>query len=268
MLINIGAKIKQLNTDGVLYVIKKDAPLNETLKKWEEITKLTLETEYYEAFYQFAINDYLAIGQGYSETKNKKLIKQKGLFIDKVSLGKGMQPMIIPKALNAYFADKVPVKDTIYGSKNINDFLTYQKADKKFAVEYNEELITRINRYYASTDGAYLYKCVVVTNDVKIPAVILHFKNGNTMKVPKTDVETNGKYWYSSDVESVEETKDFIVKKGTRTDYSNMLKASGVTIVNNLNDIKEFPKNINYTYYISECNKIISAFENIQLSLF
>ena len=218
MLLEAGARLKQLNTDGILYLIPKDVDYEPILKKWETITKLTLETEEYEAFYQFAINDYIAVGKGYSETKDKKLIKQKGLFIDKVSLGKGMQPMIIPKALNAYFVDGIPIVDTIKESRDINDFLTYQKADKKFSVEYNNKIISRINRYYASTNGAYLYKCVV---------------NGNT-----------------------------------RENYENMLKASGVTIVNNLEDIKEFPKNINYKYYIEECNKIISQFNNRQLTLF
>jgi hypothetical protein len=47
-----------------------------------------------------------------------------------------------------------------------------------------------------------------------------------------------------------------------------MLKASGVTIVNNLQELKEFPTNINYNYYIGEATKIITQFENRQLSLF
>ena len=218
MLLKAGAHLKQLNTDGILYTIPKDVDYESILKKWEDITKLSLETEEYEAFYQFAINDYIAVGKGYSETKDKKLIKQKGLFIDKVSLGKGMQPMIIPKALNAYFVDGIPVAEAIRNCKDINDFITYQKADKKFSVEYEGKLISRINRYYASTNGAYLYKCVV-----------------------------DGKY---------------------RNNYTNMLKASGVTLVNNLEDIKEFPNNVNYAYYIVECNKITAQFNNVQLNLF
>ena len=218
MLIAKGAKIKQLNTDGVLYLIKKNVDYQSVLKEWEELTKLTLETEEYEAFYQFAINDYLAIGKGYSQTKDAKLIKEKGLFIDKVSLGKGMQPMIIPKALRKYLADGIPVENTIRNSRDINDFITYQKVGKQFNVEYNNELISRINRYYVSTNGSKLYKCVVTDN--------------------------------------------------IRSDYTNMLKASGVTIVNNLEEIREFPDNINYRYYIGECKKIINAFENRQLSLF
>lgn len=218
MLLKAGARLKQLNTDGILYTIPKSVDCQTILKQWEEKTKLTLETEEYEAFYQFAINDYLAIGKGYAETKDKGLIKQKGLFIDKVKLGKGMQPMIIPEALNRYFADGVPIEQTIRECKDLNKFITYQKADKKFSVEYNNKLISRINRYYVSTNGPYLYKCEVVD--------------------------------------------------GKRVSYTNMLKASGVTIVNNLDEIKEFPKNINYRYYITECNKILFPFIHRQTSLF
>lgn len=218
-LIKIGAKLKQLNTDGILYIIPKNADYQKVLHEWETLSKLTLETEEFEAFYQYAINDYLAIGKGYRETKNKKLLKKKGLFIDKVSLGKGMQPLIIPKALNAYFADNIPIEQTILKSKDINDFITYQKVDKKFSVEYNNKLITRINRYYISTNGYYLYRCTVD-------------------------------------------------KDGRRENYANLLKSSGVTIVNDLTKFKEFPQNINYNYYIKECKKILTLFINRQLTLF
>ena len=219
MLLAAGANMKQLNTDGILYTIPKSVDYKSILTRWENLTRLTLETEEYEAFYQFAINDYIAVGKGYSETRDRKLIKQKGLFIDKVSLGKGMQPMIIPEALNRYFVDKIPVEETVRNCKDIHKFITYQKVDKKFSVEYNNEIISRINRYYVSTGGYYLYKCIV---------------DGN----------------------------------GKRTDYTNMLKASGVRIVNNLDAVKEFPKDINYRYYISECYKIIAPFECVQLTLF
>ena len=47
-----------------------------------------------------------------------------------------------------------------------------------------------------------------------------------------------------------------------------MLCASGVTIVNDLNQIKEFPNNINYNYYIQEAYKIIYGFKLKQLTLF
>lgn len=268
MLLKIGARLKQLNTDGILYVIPKDADYQSVLTEWESLSKLTLETEEYEAFYQYAINDYIAIGKGYKDTHDKKLIKQKGLFIDSVKLGKGMQPMIIPEALNAYFTDGIPVEQTIKNCRDINKFITYQKADKKFSVEYKGELISRINRYYVSTNGAYLFKCIQVEKDKKIPAVRIYFKSGMSAIVPKSDTEPNGIYWYDPEVAKIEDVGEFIIKKSARENYTNMLKASGVTIVNNLDEIKEFPNNINYRYYISECNKILEPFVHVQQTLF
>lgn len=57
-----------------------------------------------------------------------------------------------------------------------------------------------------------------------------------------------------------------------RDKYSNrigkIIATSGVTIVNNLNNVKEFPTNINYGYYLKEIDKIVSAFNKSQLSLF
>lgn len=157
-LMAIGARIIQINTDGILYLIPKSADYKSVSHQWEEETKLSLETDEFEAFYQYAINDYLGVLKGYNATKDKSLLKMKGLFIDKVSLGKGMQPMIIPKAINAYFADGVPVEQTIRNSKDINDFLTYQKVGKQFYVEMDNKKIPNINRYYCSTNGYYLYK--------------------------------------------------------------------------------------------------------------
>ena len=220
-IISAGGKMIQINTDGILYLFDKNRleELNTILHQWEIETKLELETEEFEAFYQYAINDYLGVLKGFTDTKDDKLLKRKGLFIDTVTLGKGMQPVIIPKALTEYFIHGTPIEETICNCKNLNDFITYQKVSKDYKVEYNGQLISRINRYYASTNGYYLFKC-------------------------KVDCE------------------------GRRTDYNHMLKASGVTIVNNLNDVKEFPTNINYSYYIGEANKIITQFENRQLSLF
>jgi len=264
-----GAHIKQLNTDGILYTIPKSVNLDTILKEWEDLTKLTLETEEYEAFYQFAINDYLAVGKGYSETKNPKLLKYKGLFIETNSLGKGMAPPIIAKAINEHLLTGRDIREIVTSSKDINDFLTYQKIDKKFSAEYNGKIVSHINRYYASTDGYHLFKCVKETKEQEVPAVILHFKNGECKKVPQTDIEPNGKYWYNPEVSNIEYGGYKIsIPKDSRHDYEDMLKASGVTIVNNLEDIKEFPNNINYSYYINEVQKIVSSLKEVQLSLF
>lgn len=156
----IGARIIQSNTDGVFVLIKKDKlpQLEEIRIWWETKTKLKLEDDYFEAFYQYAINDYIGVKEGYSKTKDSNLIKKKGLFIDSVSLGKGMAPMIIPEAINKYFVDGIPVEETLYGCKDILKFCTYQKVNKKFQVLYGGEKVRHINRYYMSTNGKELTK--------------------------------------------------------------------------------------------------------------
>ena len=127
-LISIGCQIIQANTDGLFVLRKKkdEQKFKDACKWWENLTKLELEEDRFERFYQFAINDYLGILEGYKDSKNPKLLKKKGLFIDSVTLGKGMQPMIIPKAINANLADNIPVEETIRNCKDINEFITYQ----------------------------------------------------------------------------------------------------------------------------------------------
>lgn len=159
----IGVKIIQSNTDGVFFMHHKadSAKVEAACREWEKITKLQLESDYFERFYQYAINDYLGVKQGWSETHNPKLIKTKGLFIDKVSLGKGMPPQIIAEALREYFVNHVPVETTMRNCTDITKFLTYQKVKKEFGIEYNGKLLTHINRYYMSTNGYRLCKCEV-----------------------------------------------------------------------------------------------------------
>ena len=162
-LISLGCKIGQLNTDGILYLSPKDKldDVMNTCKEWEQITKFELEHEYFEVFYQYAVNDYIGVYKGYSETHDPKLIKTKGLFIREPILGKGMAPQIIAEALVQYFVNNIPINDTICNCKDIKKFLTFQKVNKEFSVEYNGEIIRHINRYYMSTNGYKIRKCKI-----------------------------------------------------------------------------------------------------------
>ena len=159
-LTQIQCRIVQANTDGLFVVVKKDKlqEYQQICKDWEQLTKLTLEEDRFEAMYQYAINDYIAIKEGYNQSKDPKLIKTKGMFITEVKLGKGLTPKIIPEAIIKYFADGIPVKYTIYNCKDIKKFLMSEKTGKQWHVEYLGKEQQRTNRFYASTDGGYLWK--------------------------------------------------------------------------------------------------------------
>lgn len=159
-LIQLGVRIIQANTDGIMIIYNKSVKdkVESVKKNWEKLTKLTLETDSFEALYQYAINDYIAILSGYSETKNPKLIKKKGIFITEVKLGKGLSPKIIPIAILENLINNIPVKETILNCTDIKKFLMSEKTGKQWNVEYNNKPQQRTNRFYASTNGYYLFK--------------------------------------------------------------------------------------------------------------
>ena len=215
-LLELNCKIVQVNTDGVMYIAQKTQreAVQEAVSEVEQLTQLTFESDDYEAFYQYAGNDYFGVEKGYSQSHDPKLIEKKGMFITDPRLGKGLAPAIIPKAVINYFLTKQPTFEYIKSSKDIKDFMMYQRVDKKFKVLHGDEPVQRINRFYASTNDYSLFK-----------------------------VDDTGK-------------------------VANMLTKSGVTILNEMNDIPIENRHVNYQYYIGEANKIISEFVCQQLELF
>lgn len=238
-LTQIGCRIVQANTDGLFVLLKKSIyeQANKICQEWEQLTRLTLEEERFEAMYQYAINDYIAVKEGYKETKNPDLIKTKGMFITKVLLGKGLSAKIIPEAIIKYFVDGIPVEDTIKGCTDIRKFLMSEKTGKQWHVEYMNQEQQRTNRFYASTNGGYLWKW---------------------------------KYTGHAEGEVVEYYEPYVGRQSyiaKEKSYQNMLTASGVTLLNKFDDKPIEERKINYRYYIYEAYKIIRDLKPLQLSL-
>ena len=231
-LTQIGCRIVQANTDGLFVLLKKDvySKVNSICREWEQLTKLTLEEDRFKAMYQYAINDYFAI------TEDNK-VKEKGMFITTVKLGKGLTPKIIPKAVISFFKDGIPVEDTIKNCTDIRDFLMSEKTGKQWHVEYMNEEQQRTNRFYASTNGGYLWKWKDTGH-----------KEGEIITYIEPYV---GERKY----------------KASARQYQNMLTASGVTLLNKFDDKPIEERKINYRYYIMEAYKIIRDLKPLQLSL-
>ena len=159
-LLELNCEIVQINTDGVMFIAKKTAKdeIQETVSEVERITQLTFESDNYEAFYQYAVNDYFGVVDGYEQSHNPELIEKRGMFRTEPVLGKGLAPTVIPKAVINYFLTKQPVSEFIRQQTDIHDFLMSQRTDKKFKVRHGDRFVQRINRYYASTNGYSLYK--------------------------------------------------------------------------------------------------------------
>lgn len=242
-LTQLGCRIVQANTDGLFVLLKKSVydSVNKVCREWEQLTKLTLEEERFKAMYQYAINDYFAI------TEDNK-VKEKGMFITTVKLGKGLTPKIIPKAVINFFKNGVPVEETIKGCQDIRDFLMAEKTGKQWHVEYNNEEQQRTNRFYASTDGAYLWK----------------WKSIGERYEWDPNKLSDMAYW-SIRAEGKDPNNPPLVP--ITKQYQNMLTASGVTLLNYLDDKPIEERKINYRYYIMEAYKIIRELKPLQMSL-
>ena len=226
-LTKIGCRIVQANTDGLFVLLKKDiySKVNNICREWEQLTKLTLEEERFKAMYQYTINDYFAITEDNS-------VKEKGMFITTVKLGKGLTPKIIPKAVINFFKNGVPVEETIKGCQDIRDFLMSEKTGKQWRIEYLNKEQQRTNRFYASTNGGYLWK----------------WKLDDRQYIKKKGI-------------------DIVNPNYEKPMYQNMLVDSGVTLLNYLDDKPIEERKINYRYYIMEAYKIIRELKPLQMSL-
>ena len=286
-LVELGCRIVQANTDGLFVLLKKSIydKVNIVCREWEQLTKLTLEEDRFEAMYQYAINDYIAVKEGYAKKKHefrdftavmdpktgdhikygatnakgetyrnmdeirKDYIKTKGMFITEVLLGKGLSPKIIPEAIIKYFVDGIPIEDTVKGCTDIKKFLMSEKTGKQWHVEYMNQEIQRTNRFYASTDGAYLWKWKGIGEHYA-------WNPSELSDMAYWSLIQEGKDPYNPPL--VPDTKQ----------YQNMLTASGVTLLNMFDDKPIEDRKINYRYYLRECYKIIEDLKPRQLSLF
>lgn len=189
-----------------------------------EMTQITGLTYEFNEYKKMVIRDVNNYSSQYS-IDNK--IKHKGAFeIDK-ELHKDPSMRIVSIALEKYFFEGIPVKNTIENHTNIYDFCLRLKLTSAFSGEYN---------YIDQSKG---------------------YPEKKTIKLSK-----NTRYYISNLGGAIYKIKN------------DNKKITGVNVgfVTTLfNKYEEKPMNkydINYNFYITECNKIIDIIENKQLSLF
>lgn len=175
-----GIECVSSNTDGATFKVHKSKKelFQKICDDWSKLTRMDLEDTHYEKMVIYAVNDYIAFKKGYSKIKDQigfqspydairnpggsklaaEYVKEKGMFITVPRLGKGLDALIVPKALQNYFGKGISISETIKSATNIWDFMKFQKIGKQFDVVWLNEKQQHINRYYVSKKGGYLYK--------------------------------------------------------------------------------------------------------------
>jgi len=232
-------QVLQANTDGITVKIKKNREdeFRSFVTESEEQYNVKYEYAYYQKMVFSNVNSYLAIDD-YGK------IKQKGEFVTEPELGNSTDNLIIPLALNEYFINGTDPREFIKDPKHhIYLFCMSKKADKSYQVFHNSKKQQRLNRYYASLDGAYLYKC--------------RYDEKKSAK-KKKQVES----LFDADEFKV---SDKVINPATGIPFgmsgSHMLSESGVTIYNNHVEKPISEYNVNYPFYVSQVMSKIAEIE-------
>lgn len=185
----IGIECISSNTDGATFKVPvhlKDQ-YYKICEEWQKMSLMKLEEARYEKMVIVAVNDYIAFKEGYSKVKDKlffhkpekainfnftnlllkgdamtklkdEYVKEKGIFITYPRLGKGLEFLIVSKALQNYYGKQIPIEETISQFMSVHDYLKTEKVGSQYEVEWNQQPQQRVNRFFVEKGAPYLYK--------------------------------------------------------------------------------------------------------------
>lgn len=223
-----GIHVISANTDGIVCLFDKnlEEKYYEICKDWEEQVGNNLlgQLEYadYRLLAQTSVNSYLALKVDSDKPKCK------GEFVTDFELHKNKSSRIIPIALQEFFVNKIPVEKTILEHQGIYDFCNGVKSigkNRLIAIDRKKQTeiqLQKINRYFVSTDGINIIK-----------------------RLPKLDKKpASGQLDIFGNVS--DDSRESEIEAGyLSTVFNTYVKK----------EIKDY--NINYSYYIEKCNKIL-----------
>lgn len=225
-----GAKLLQVNTDGITLLIKKEQAevFRKAYKQWENETGYSLEEATYKKMVIRDVNNYLAIKED-GTTKEKGCFEVEKKVGSEVVYNKNHGKKIVRRALREYYTKGVPIEDYIKSEKKPTDFLIHSKAKRGDRHEYDDQIQQDTLRYYVSKTGKPLFK--ILKPIEKEGALDKYRKN-----IPN-------------------QLEIFIDNEITHRERRERLSA-GYTckIMNKITD--DF--DVDYDYYIEEANKIVA----------
>ncbi len=158
----------QTNTDGATLMFNESYldVYNQICRKWEEVTKLTLEFADYKAMYIWDVNNYIAVYTD-GKTKCKGRFEWEDLQNHKYThLHKNKSFLIIAKAIYAYFVNDILPETFLLNNRNIFDYCGGAKIKGEWEFQQicvdkdgiHKNKLQKTLRYYISSKGCKIYK--------------------------------------------------------------------------------------------------------------
>lgn len=151
-------RVIQMNTDGVSYIYKKkyQSIVERIWAWWQQLTGIELEHNIYSKMVIIDVNNYMAV-----DLTGK--VKKKGRLETKLTeYNKNPSHLIIPKAIEQYFINNIPLEETIHKCDDIYDFCGALKQTKDYKLNLYKQLGTteiiepqqKVTRYIVSNNKA------------------------------------------------------------------------------------------------------------------
>ena len=192
------------NTDGIIIKIPTDKldKFDEITREWNEYNRMSADGEDYKMLVNRDVNSYFDIQtDGTEEFKGDMDPLQY-----RKNYSKGYDMPIVAKAVYEYFANNVPVMETLRNHKDILDFCKTQNIGRKFNICYNKVVDGKIVtiytqkhcRFYASSKGVIIQKEDSTTGKKSVlcgglPVILLN----NLDDKPIEERDINYAYYYN-----------------------------------------------------------------------
>jgi hypothetical protein len=148
-----GVKIIQVNTDGMTIRVPRENKWLVDLARsaWEVRTGLQLEEAVYSRMFVRDCNNYIA---EYADGK----VKRKGAYEHKMGWHQNAGGLVVPKVAEKVLVDGAPIRETVEQWPDKMDFMLRTKVPRSSYLQWGEERVQNITRYYIAKGGKPLFK--------------------------------------------------------------------------------------------------------------
>lgn len=149
-----GLKLIQANTDGLTFAVHKNNidKVSQQCRRWENLSKLSLETNEYNRMFIRDVNNYIA------EFSSGK-VKRKGCYEYKLDWHKDHSSLAIQKAAEHKLLRGVDIATSLTRNDDAFDFMIRAKVNSGSELYLNKEIeLDKCVRYYVANTDDSLYK--------------------------------------------------------------------------------------------------------------
>lgn len=148
-----GLQIIQINTDGLTVNVPRTlvADVLNARTHWEMKTGLTLEDVTYKAMMIRDVNNYIAVREDGG-------VKRKGAYEYVTSWHQNAGGLVIPKVTEKVLVEGAPIRKTVESWPDRMDFMLRTKVPRSSYLQWGEQQVQNITRYYIAKGGKPLTK--------------------------------------------------------------------------------------------------------------